>query len=214
MFARQSQLTGRDRLARLMAESSERAESLRETGMRFAELAGRQSAPRVVSAYQLFQTPDDIAAQMVEMLPNDTGAILEPSAGLGRLYRAIRARFQTRPVTMVDIAPQCVDELRREIESDGESEVFCRDFLGLTPDQLGTFSAIVMNPPFHNRSDVKHIRHAIEFLQPGGFLVSVCMGGSIRERELGAIGRIESLPPKSFHADGTDVDTSLFFFTK
>lgn len=214
MYARKSQLAGRDRLSRLLDESKSRAEQLAQVAPRFREPAGDHSRPRVVSAYQLFQTPDDIAAQMVDYIPDGSGAILEPSAGLGRLYRAIRARFPSRPVTLVDVAPQCVDELRREAEADGESEVFCRDFLELTPDQLGLYSAIVMNPPFHNRSDVKHIRHAIEFLHPGGFLVSVCMGGSIRERELGAIGRIESLPPKSFHADGTDVDTSLFFFTK
>lgn len=180
--------------------------------MRFAELAGTQSAPRVVSAYQLFQTPGDIAAQMVAMLPDDTGAILEPSAGLGRIYRAIRKRFPSRRVTMVDVAPQCVDELRREISADGESEVFCRDFLELTPDQLGTFSAIVMNPPFHNRSDIKHIRHAIRFLSPGGVLVSVCMGGDIRARELGAIGSLSPLPARSFRAEGTNVDTSLFVY--
>ena len=214
MYARQSQLTGRDRLARLLDETKSRAEQLAQVAPRFRELAGDHSRPRVVSAYQLFQTPESIAVEMVDHIPDGSAAILEPSAGLGRLYRAIRARFPSRPVTLVDVAPQCVDELRREAEADGESEVFCRDFLELTPDQLGLYSAIVMNPPFHNRSDVKHIRHAIEFLQPGGFLVSVCMGGSIRERELGAIGRIESLPPKSFHADGTDVDTSLFFFTK
>lgn len=214
MFARKSQLAGRDRLARLMAESGERAASLSETGKRFAELSGDSAAPRVVSAYQLFQTPDDIAAQMVDMLPGDCGAILEPSAGLGRIYRAIRARFPSRPVTLVDVAPQCVDELRMETSADVESEVFCRDFLELTPEQLGTFSAVVMNPPFHSRSDIKHIRHAIEFLAPGGILISVCMGGEIRARELGKIGSLSPLPPKSFRNEGTNVDTSLFVYRK
>lgn len=214
MFARQSQLTGRDRLARLMAESGERAAHLSETGRMFAELSGNTAAPRVVSAYQLFQTPEDIAAKMVEMLPEDRGAILEPSAGLGRIYRAIRKRFPRRPVTMVDVAPQCVEELRGETSSDVESEVFCRDFLELTPEQLGTFSAIVMNPPFHNRSDIKHIKHAIEFLAPGGILISVCMGGEIRARELGKIGSLSPLPPKSFRSEGTNVDTSIFVYRK
>lgn len=197
-----------------MAESSDRAARLSETGKRFAELSGDSAAPRVVSAYQLFQTPEDIAAQMVEMLPEDCGAILEPSAGLGRIYRAIRKRFPRRAVTMVDVAPQCVEELRRETSSDVESEVFCLDFLELTPEQLGTFSAVVMNPPFHNRSDIKHIRHAIEFLAPGGILISVCMGGEIRARELGKIGSLSPLPPKSFRSEGTNVETSLFVYRK
>ena len=214
MYARQSQLTGRDRLARLLDETKSRAEQLAQVAPRFRELAGDHSRPRVVSAYQLFQTPESIAVEMVDHIPDGSAAILEPSAGLGRLYRAIRARFPSRPVTLVDVAPQCVDELRMETSADVESEVFCRDFLELTPEQLGTFSAVVMNPPFHSRSDIKHIRHAIEFLAPGGILISVCMGGEIRARELGKIGSLSPLPPKSFRNEGTNVDTSLFVYRK
>ena len=38
------------------------------------------------------------------------------------------------------------------------------DFLSLTPERLGAFDRIVMNPPFTHGADVKHILHARQFL--------------------------------------------------
>ncbi len=43
------------------------------------------------------------------------------------------------------------------------------DFLAVTPDTLGTFDRILMNPPFERGADAEHVRHAFRFLTPGGF---------------------------------------------
>jgi hypothetical protein len=44
------------------------------------------------------------------------------------------------------------------------------DFLEMIP---GNFDHVVMNPPFEKLADIDHIRHAWDFLKPGGTLVSV-----------------------------------------
>ena len=51
------------------------------------------------------------------------------------------------------------------------------DFLKCVAARLGTFDAIVMNPPFKMGTDIKHIRHALTFLEPGGRLLSLCANG-------------------------------------
>jgi hypothetical protein len=50
------------------------------------------TAPRAVSAFQLFQTPQTLAARMLELAEPRPGLDwLEPSAGLGRILRPILA---------------------------------------------------------------------------------------------------------------------------
>lgn len=176
---------------------------------RFHRLAREDSAPVAVSAHQLFQTPESIAELLVSMIPDSAGSILEPSAGLGRIYRAIRKRFDCMPVSLVEIAPQCAEQLYRETERDGNARLFQGDFLSMSTDRLGTFDAIVMNPPFTMRSDVRHIEHARKFLNPGGILVSVCMAGEIRRKHFERIGQYELLPPDSFSKEGTRVETAI-----
>ena len=55
----------------------------------------------------------------------------------------------------------CIDDTRQA------------DFLECNGD-LGTFDRIVMNPPFTNGDDIKHIMHALKMLKPGGRLVAIC----------------------------------------
>ncbi len=84
-----------DRLKELQALNDEKGlEMMMEKG-RFAALKSRHedgTAPKAVSSFNLFQTPKHIADRMASMLPPECQRILEPSAGLGRLYRAIRGR--------------------------------------------------------------------------------------------------------------------------
>ena len=39
------------------------------------------------------------------------------------------------------------------------------------------FDRVVMNPAFSHASDVDHIRHAWQFLKPGGRFVALCADG-------------------------------------
>ena len=51
------------------------------------------TAPKAVSAWQLFPTPPEIAAQMVTLAGIEPGhRVLEPSAGTGRLLDAIHVK--------------------------------------------------------------------------------------------------------------------------
>jgi 16S rRNA A1518/A1519 N6-dimethyltransferase RsmA/KsgA/DIM1 with predicted DNA glycosylase/AP lyase activity len=110
-------------------------------GQRFARLAGDDSKSRVVSAFNLFQTPEPLAARVVEMA-GELGRTLEPSAGLGRLYRAVRARSGCH-VTLVEQSAECCAELYRETAGDGACKLVQGDFL--SAEGLGLFDNIVMN---------------------------------------------------------------------
>ena len=91
----------------------------------------------------------------------------------------------------------------------------CADFLELRPDDDGTcgggcgyVDAVVMNPPFRDGADIKHILHARTFLKPGGRLVAICARGP---RQVGKLFPLcatwDELPAGTF--DGTGVRTVL-----
>ena len=74
------------------------------------------------------------------------------------------------------------------------------------PDALGLFDAVLMNPPFHMRADIRHILHARKFLKPGGTIVALCMEGPQREALLRPISSTwQPLPAHSFKEEGTKI---------
>lgn len=178
---------------------------------RFERIAGRHengTAPRAVVVYQLFQTPPPLAARLVSLLGLKPGArVLEPSSGLGRILDALKA-YTPGEVVAVEIAADCCAELYQQ-ERQGVT-IKQRDFLSIDPAELGTFDAIAMNPPFHNRADILHIEHARKFLKPGGILGAICMAGPKREDRLRPIARHwEPIEARAFKDTGTQVDTVL-----
>lgn len=210
-----SRRTGILRLRHLREVSEAKAEEMDAQRGRFARLANRDAAPRVVTAWQLFQTPEPLAARVVELLADgrDLGRVLEPSAGLGRIYRAIRRHDGAAPVTLVDAAPDCCGELYRATEGDPAARLVAGDFLAMDAARLGTFDSVAMNPPFRLGADIKHVRHALGLLAPGGRLVSVVAAGPKQRAALrpGAALWID-LPPGSFRSEGTDVAAALVVF--
>jgi SAM-dependent methyltransferase len=212
MTARDSQLTGRLRLRHLLEVTEAANEEMIEERPRFVRLAKNEAAPRVVSAFNLFQTPPALAARVVELL-GPIGRTLEPSAGLGRIYHAIRQVSPKADVTLVEQSPECCAELYRQTEGDAHAELVQGDFLALSADRLGLFDSIAMNPPFKMGTDVKHIRHAMTLLAPGGRLVSLCANGPKQRAALQCIAQewIE-LPADSFKSEGTRVDAAIFVF--
>lgn len=200
------------RLYHLKEVAEAKAEEMAAHAPRFARLADPTSAPRVVSAFNLFQTPEALAARMVRQFPR-LGRVLEPSAGLGRLYRAVRAVDAAAPVVLIDSAPQCFRELYHATEGDPEARLIAADFLTQTPEALGLFDSIVMNPPFKCGTDVKHVQHARRFLAPGGMLVSVVAAGPKQRAAFHGVADVWSmLPAGSFKSEGTDVETALVIF--
>jgi len=189
---------------------------------RFDRLAGRHengTAPRAVSAFQLFQTPPEIAARLVAAARGQRSAdgdqpgplrILEPSAGLGRLLDALASASPRLggEIVAVEVAANLAGELYRQ-ERAGVV-IKQRDFLTCTPGELGLFDSVVMNPPFHLRADVRHILHARQFLKPGGRLAALCFDTPERAAKLKPLcDTWEPIPAGAFAKEGTRVPVVL-----
>ena len=203
------------RLHALRGRLAERTGEMAALALRYQRIAGRHengTAPRAVSTTQLFQTPATLAARLVALLsPIDGARVLEPSAGLGRILDALAQAGPPSGIVAVEIASQCATEL---VGRSGV-EVRCRDFLTCTPDELGTFDAIAMNPPFTMRSDIAHIRHALGFLRPGGTLAALCMNTEHRHAALSHLSSTwEPIEAGAFRSEGTGVGTILLTIKK
>lgn len=187
------------------AEFAEMRESLRQ-------------GVQVVTAPQLFPTPPEVAARMVELADiRPDSAVLEPSAGTGRLLDALLnadgGGWKTAPVSrLVAVERNCklADSLRRTYAA---GDVHNADFLECTADDLGQFDAVIMNPPLENGSDIKHIQHAAGMLKPGGKLVAICANGPRQNEKLKPLAdQWEELPAGTFA--GTNVRTVLLTISK
>ena len=155
-------------------------------------------------------TPNPRGMPCRYLLPVD-GRILEPSAGLGRLYRAIRDAGHAGSVVMVEQSPQCCRELYELTVEDQHATLKQGDFLTRTAADLGGFfDGVIMNPPFKQWRDIKHIRHARTLLGPAGRLVSICANGPRQRAALmdEATDWID-LPPGSFIEEGTHVNAAI-----
>jgi protein-L-isoaspartate O-methyltransferase len=163
---------------------------------------------KVVTAPQLFPTPPDLAARLVELANLHEGhRILEPSAGTGNLVRAIRAVAPDAAIDAVEISPELAP-----LSQKWATSIRCADFLELN-GELGTFDRIIMNPPFTNGADIKHIEHARTKLKPGGRLVAICANGP-RQREtlMPEAGEWHDLSEGSFNESGTNVNAAIVVF--
>lgn len=167
---------------------------------------------QVVTAPQLFPTPKEIAQQMADLADIEPGhRILEPSAGTGMLLGACGGRmFGHNPEcgesVAVEINPHLADRLKKEFP---KTTVHAADFLEQNGN-LGTFDRIIMNPPFENGADIKHILHARHMLNPGGRLVALCANGPRQQETLRPIAaHWEALPAGTFKEAGTMVNAAL-----
>ena len=122
-------------------------------------------------------------------------------------------------VTACEIAPQCAGVLFERFPG---VQLLQRDFLEVQPPREGNcglviketrpvfFDRVVMNPPFHMRSDIRHIEHALKFLNAGGVLVALCMDTPHREKALRHLSSTwEPIPAGAFRSEGTSVPTVL-----
>lgn len=126
-------------------------------GMRQSLKTGVQ----VITAPQLFSTPPALAARMVELAGiEEMHRVLEPSAGTGNILRLIGDAPDK-------VAVEINGQLVRRLLTLGLSglHVHHGDFLDCN-HELGTFDRILMNPPFTNGQDIKHIIHALRYLSP------------------------------------------------
>jgi protein-L-isoaspartate O-methyltransferase len=175
---------------------------------------------KVVAAPQLFPTPVDLAARMVQLAgirPGDE--VLEPSAGTGVICAAVTQAEPSARVFAVEINHSLCELLTQRIARPVDyvegicTNVLQGDFLELDHIELGQFDRILMNPPFKDGADIKHIEHARRFLKPGGRLVAICANGSRQADKLKPWADTwEVLPDDTFNDAGTGVRTALLTF--
>lgn len=175
-----------------------------------------------VTAPEFFPTPKLIVDIMLKELTRYSPCtILEPSAGSGNLVRGLFELKTVEKITTVEIDSELIKHLKK-INSCGPN--ICDDFLALTPSDLGKYDAVVMNPPFRNNADIKHVMHAYNFINFGGVLVSVvsetAISGSrnapkeFKEFIYSKGGFDDKLPEGSFKNSGTMANTRLVVIPK
>jgi len=179
-----------------------------------ARLLGEGSVTSEQSQQQFFPTPPEVAARLIAAASLETfHVVLEPSAGRGAIAERVA------PLVAAIDCVELHEPHAAVIRSAGYArEVTTADFLAMTPRPA--YDRVVMNPPFAKRADVTHVMHALEFLRPGGLLVSVMANGVTYRtdeatsalREIAA--RFESLPLKAFAGSGTDASTVIAVIRK
>jgi hypothetical protein len=115
---------------------------------------------------------------------------------------------------LVEQSPECCAELYREIAGDEAASLVQADFLTCDAQRLGgLFDAVLMNPPFKMGADIKHIKHALTMLAPGGRLVSICANGPKQCKALQpTASQWIELPPRSFAEAATNVEDFSKYF--
>jgi len=109
-------------------------------------------------------TPEKLADRLVALSGIDeTSKTLEPSAAIGCI--ADKIKEVTCQVDCIEIEAHFKGLLKLKGHN-----VIGSDFIESAPHEI--YDAVLMNPPFSD--ECRHIRHAYDFLKPGGTLVSVC----------------------------------------
>lgn len=172
---------------------------------------------QVVVAPQLFPTPKELAQKAADLLDVKPGdRVLEPSAGTGMLLGALGGRmFGHNPECGSVVAVEINANLAKKLAQDFPlTTVINADFLDMVAVEE-KFNKILMNPPFENGADIKHIKHAATMLKPGGTLVAICAGGPRQFAELEPMATLwEPLPAGTFKDQGTLVNTVLMTIEK
>lgn len=202
----ESRRTGILRLKHLREHTEAVGEDMEVQRERFKALEQREPA-KVVSSFNLFQTPVGIASEMISKLgPLDNKRILEPSAGLGRLYAGPPGEW-----VLVEQDAGCCEHLYTL-----GVKLIQDDFLLCDERRLGgLFDLIVMNPPFKMGRDVKHILHAYNLLANKGTIVGLCYNGIKQNKHIKPrVDTWEILPEGSFKSEGTKASVAMFTWNK
>ncbi|RYC66322.1 DNA methyltransferase family protein [Spirosoma sordidisoli] len=178
--------------------------------------------------YQFFATPPGLAEWVMTYVNDLTSLrapILEPHGGDGALIRAFWKDFPEHNVDTFEAWDLNREKLRQLRSDEGAIvNVLGEDFLAATPDEFGQYALILANPPFAKNQDVRHLRHMLRFVAPGGQLISILsthwrFAGDSPSRSfrslvdgLGRSVQIVDIPAGSFAESGTSVSTCLFIF--
>jgi len=195
-----------------------------DSSIKLSEALNSGSVVNEKQTFQFFETPLSIAEDMVSKAQiTNKNNILEPSAGMGAIVKAIHNKLgQHDTVFVCEINPQMRDELSRidyvNIVGEDFLEYNCSDY-----------DRIIMNPPFTGGQDIDHVLHAYRILKNGGILVTIMSTSwqfgqtkkpkAFREwmnklDDEGKVVEIEELPSGTFKESGTNVATVMVVMKK
>ena len=182
-------------------------------------------APIVHSDYELwcinrqfYPTPADLAEHVVELAEiSETHTVLEPSAGRGALLKPLK---RTEGITAIEIDEGLTEALRGQ-----GYKVINKSFEDAMDDNdLTFFDRIIMNPPFSQQRDIKHILYAYNLLKTDGILVAIMSENDLyydtpltrffNEFLKGKEAYIEEVPMRSFKESETNIDTVIIKIKK
>ncbi len=165
----------------------------------------------VKKKFQAFYTPPDLADLVVHLANVKDFAVLEPSAGDGALAKACM-KAGAAFVKCIEIDPdktKCLEDQGFKVE--------VMDFLDFKFNNIG-YPSIVMNPPFTKNQDIKHVKHALQFLGVSGKLVAIMSSNTNRKAFQELIKdldyKIHQVPAGTFKDSGTNVETIILEITK
>lgn len=160
----------------------------------------KQESTAVAKDLQYYPTPENVVDRVLTeayIRPGDR--VLEPSCGCGRFMDAIRKSG----ATVIGIE---VDASRADICRSKGHSVLVKNFLETIP--TADFDHVVMNPPFYGKHYVKHVKHALGFLKPGGKLTAILPATARYDHGL-LDGQWLDLPVGSFSESGTNINTCV-----
>ena len=131
-------------------------------------IVDQKSLRKFKKTTNFFATPQKLADKMADLLDGTICRdcrILEPSAGMGSLIIATENRFKF-PYRFEFCEME--ESLCRQLN---EYEHVGADFLQYNPG--AAYEAVIMNPPFRNGADKRHVDHAWKCLKPGGSIVAL-----------------------------------------
>lgn len=115
--------------------------------------------------WDFYPTPQSVINKMFEFVPFcPEMKVLEPQAGLGHIAIALRNKgmkcdcFELSPLLQLALTKMGF-------------RVLGADFLAATG--MAVYDLVVANPPFSNLGVMKHTLHAMDFLRPGGRLITL-----------------------------------------
>ena len=176
----------------------------------------KQKSRAVSKDLQYYPTPtkvvDDVIYPVAHQL--EGAKVLEPNCGCGRFMVALRKKKATVYGVEVDAGRVA---LCRALGF----TVLHQNFLETAP--TGDFDFVFMNPPFYGKHYALHVRHAFDFLKPGGTLKAIL---PVTARDHGLLDDLipkarwscdsawSDLPVGSFSESGTNINTTVLTIHK
>lgn len=165
---------------------------------------------------QYHPTPKNIVDTMISMANiKENDVVVEPSAGQGAILDRLPKYVKTIAIEL--------DENNIKVLREKGYNVIGEDFLKISNIE---YNKVIMNPPFSNNQDVKHILHAYKLLKKGGTLVAIINGNSIERRYTNDACKnffeeikdtnyeIINLPEGSFSESNTMINTAIIKIQK